>query len=323
MHEKWKPTASLDDLRKRQSILKQIRDFFERRDVLEVETPAISQATVTDVHLHTFQTHFIGPEFSKGQKCFLMTSPEFHMKRLLAAGYGSIFQIGKAFRNEENGRFHNPEFTMLEWYRVGFDHHDLMTEMQELLMLVLGCKGVDKQTYQDAFLEVLNVCPLEASLDELKAVAENLGLADICAAETNRDTILQLLFSVGVEPKIGQTQPVFIYDFPASQAALAKINQADPRVADRFEVYFKGVELANGFHELDDAKEQLARFEKDNAQRLEMGLAAQPIDHHLIAALEAGLPQCAGVALGVDRLIMLATGAKHIDEVTAFTFDRA
>ncbi len=320
MSDQWQPTASIEQLRQRANVLAQIRRFFAERNVLEVDTPAMSHATVTDIHLHTFQTEFIGPGYADGSKLYLMTSPEFHMKRLLAAGSGCIYQINKAFRNEENGRFHNPEFTMLEWYRIGFDHHKLMDEMDALLQVVLECGQAERMTYQQAFIDVLGVCPLEGTMTELKLVAEELGLSDIAQPEEDRDTLLQLLFSIGVEGKIGQNAPAFVYDFPASQAALAKINQQDSRVADRFEVYFKGIELANGFHELDDPQEQLKRFEQDNAKRIEMGLSPQPIDHHLIAALKSGLPECAGVALGVDRLIMLAIGCDHIDQITAFPF---
>lgn len=323
MHSPWQPSASIEALRKRASIIHSIRQFFAQRDVLEVDTPAISHATVTDIHLHTFQTEFVGPGYADGRKLYLMTSPEFHMKRLLAAGSGSIYQIGKAFRNEESGRHHNPEFAMLEWYRVGFDHHQLMNEMDTLLQLVLSCGKAQRIPYQQAFLSVLGVCPLESEFNKLKEVAGTLGLSDIAERETNRDTLLQLLFTIGVEPKIGQLEPAFVYDFPASQAALAKLNPVDLRVAERFEVYFKGIELANGFHELDDSKEQLARFEVDNKTRMAMGLEAQPIDHNLLEALEVGLPSCSGVALGIDRLIMLALNCDHIDQVTAFSFPRA
>lgn len=319
----WMPTASIEQLKQRAVLLRSIRQFFAERDVLEVDTPAMSHATVTDVHLHTFQTEFVGPGYADGRKLHLMTSPEFHMKRLLAAGSGSIYQMGKAFRNEENGRYHNPEFTMLEWYRIGFDHHDLMDEMDALLQMTLQIGSAERMTYQQAFLDVLGVCPLEGSMAELKQAAAKLGLSDIAEPEQDRDTLLQLLFSMGIEAKIGQHVPAFVYDFPASQAALAKISPNDARVADRFEVYFKGIELANGFHELDNPREQLARFEADNVKRIEMGLTPQPIDYHLIAALEAGLPECAGVALGIDRLIMLALGEDHIDKVTAFPFPRA
>jgi len=319
----WQPTASIEQLKSRAKVIQTIRQFFANRDVLEVDTPAMSHATVTDIHLHTFQTEFVGPGYADGRKLYFMTSPEFHMKRLLAAGSGCIYQICKSFRNEENGRYHNPEFTMLEWYRVGFDHHQLMDEMDELLQLVLGCGDAQRMSYQQAFLTVLGVCPLEASMTELKRVAAELGLSDIAEPEQDRDTLLQLLFSIGVEGKIGQDVPAFVFDFPASQAALAKINPQDPRVADRFEVYFKGIELANGFHELDNPAEQLKRFEEDNLKREEMGLVPQPVDYHLIEALKAGLPDCAGVALGIDRLIMLSLGCDHIDQVTAFPFPRA
>ncbi|KOO06576.1 elongation factor P--(R)-beta-lysine ligase [Vibrio hepatarius] len=323
MSMNWQPTASIEQLKSRAKVIQTIRQFFANRDVLEVDTPAMSHATVTDIHLHTFQTEFVGPGYADGRKLYFMTSPEFHMKRLLAAGSGCIYQICKSFRNEENGRYHNPEFTMLEWYRVGFDHHQLMDEMDELLQLVLGCGDAQRMSYQQAFLTVLGVCPLEASMTELKRVAAELGLSDIAEPEQDRDTLLQLLFSIGVEGKIGLDVPAFVFDFPASQAALAKINPQDPRVADRFEVYFKGIELANGFHELDNPAEQLKRFEEDNLKREEMGLAPQPIDYHLIEALKAGLPDCAGVALGIDRLIMLSLGCDHIDQVTAFPFPRA
>lgn len=323
MTNNWQPCADISVLQQRAALIQQIRSFFTERGVWEVDTPAMSQASVTDIHLHNFSTTLVGPGFAAGLPLYLMTSPEFHMKRLLAAGSGAIFQINKAFRNEEAGRHHNPEFTMLEWYRPGFDHHDLMDEMDALLQLVLGSGAAERFSYQMAFEKVLGLCPLTASLLQLRQAAEKLGLADIAEKETDRDTLLQLLFSIGIEPVIGQTVPAFVYDFPASQAALAKINPSDPRVADRFEVYFKGIELANGFHELQDAEEQLARFKADNDKRREMNLPEQPIDFHLIDALRAGLPDCAGVALGIDRLIMLALDKSHIHDVTAFPVQRA
>ncbi|OOF10722.1 MULTISPECIES: elongation factor P--(R)-beta-lysine ligase [Salinivibrio] len=319
----WQPTASITQLKKRSAIIARIRQFFAERAVWEVDTPALSQAAVTDVHLHSFSTSLVGPGFAKGLPLYLMTSPEFHMKRLLAAGSGAIYQISKAFRNEEAGRYHNPEFTMLEWYRPDFDHHQLMDEMDALLQAVLKCQGATRMSYQAAFQSCTGLCPLRADIDQLRALAATQGLADITEDETDKDTLLQLLFSVMVEPNIGQQAPAFVYDFPASQAALAKISEADPRVAHRFEVYFQGIELANGFYELQDAQEQRRRFEADNAMRVARGLRPQPIDQHLLAALEAGLPDCAGVALGIDRLVMLALGCDHIDAVTAFPVSRA
>ncbi|OOF21185.1 elongation factor P--(R)-beta-lysine ligase [Salinivibrio sp. IB872] len=319
----WQPTASMTQLKKRSAIIARIRQFFAERAVWEVDTPALSQAAVTDVHLHSFSTSLVGPGFAKGLPLYLMTSPEFHMKRLLAAGSGAIYQISKAFRNEEAGRYHNPEFTMLEWYRPDFDHHQLMDEMDALLQAVLKCQGATRMSYQAAFQSCTGLCPLRADIDQLRALAATQGLADITEDETDKDTLLQLLFSVMVEPNIGQQAPAFVYDFPASQAALAKISEADPRVAHRFEVYFQGIELANGFYELQDAQEQRRRFEADNAMRVARGLRPQPIDQHLLAALDAGLPDCAGVALGIDRLVMLALGCDHIDAVTAFPVSRA
>lgn len=319
----WQPTAEVYALHQRAEVCHAIRRFFADRQVLEVDTPAMSQATVTDIHLHSFATEFVGPGAASGQKLSLVTSPEYHMKRLLCAGAGSIYQLNKCFRNEEAGCHHNPEFTMLEWYRVDFDHHALMDEVDELLQTTLGCDEADRLTYQQIFERVLGVDPLTATLDQLKSVAP-VSLVDLLKLETDRDTTLQFLFAEAVEPAIESSEvPCFVFNFPASQAALARICPKDPRVSERFEVYFGGLELANGFHELTDADEQLARFEKDNDKRKEMGLPPVPIDMRLIDALQSGLPDCAGVALGLDRLVMLKLGASSIHEVIAFPLRRA
>ncbi|PKH02271.1 elongation factor P lysine(34) lysyltransferase [Psychromonas sp. MB-3u-54] len=324
----WKPSANIKELKQRAKILQAIRQFFITRRLLEVETPVLSQAGVTDVHLFCFKTHFIGPQISaskpsdQGCPLYLQTSPEFHMKRLLSAGSGSIFQISKVFRNEESGRFHNPEFTLLEWYRVGFDHFSLMDEMDQLLQFILKSEPARRCTYQNAFLEVLAVDPLTASLEQLKTSGKKLNLGEVLSEEADRDTVLQLLFCIAIEPVIAQQRPCFIYNFPASQAALARISPADMRVAERFEVYFQGIELANGFHELSDGQEQLERFQADNRLRSQKGLAQMPIDGNFISSL-ASLPDCAGVALGVDRLVMLACDKKHIDDVISFTIKGA
>ncbi|GAA3549463.1 elongation factor P--(R)-beta-lysine ligase [Zobellella aerophila] len=310
-------------LRQRAAVLARIRHFFGQRGVLEVDTPTLAQAGVTDLHLENFVTRFVGPGMARGRLLYLQTSPEFHMKRLLAAGCGPIYQICKSYRNEESGRLHNPEFTMLEWYRTGFDHHRLMDEMAELLMLVLECAEPERLTYQAVVRRQLGVCPLTATLDELKAAAQGLGADELVAREEDRDTLLQLMFALGVEPAIGQRVPCFVHDFPASQAALARVSPADPRVAERFEVYYRGIELANGFHELSDADEQQQRFEQDNRLRIARGLDPKPLDEYMLAALHAGLPDCAGVALGVDRLVMLALGAERLEQVIAFPVDRA
>ncbi|SHH96790.1 lysyl-tRNA synthetase, class 2 [Ferrimonas marina] len=323
MTTEWHPTTSREQLRQRAAVIAKIRAFFAQRDVLEVDTPALSQAAVTDVHLVSFETRFVGPGAADGLPLYLMTSPEFHMKRLLCAGSGCIYQLGKSFRNEESGRHHNPEFTMLEWYRVGFDHHDLMAEMAELLQATLGCGEPEKVSYAEVFERVLGLDPLEASVEQLQAKCREHNLQDVGDQETTEAPLQQLLFSMVLEPQIGQQVPCMVHGFPANQAALARISAEDPRTADRFEVYFRGIELANGFYELADGDEQLARFEADNLQRAQMGLPQRPIDQHLIAALRHGLPDCAGVALGVDRLIMLVQGLNHIENVIAFPVSRA
>lgn len=324
----WLPNAEIQLLKKRAAIIQQIRAFFIERDLLEVETPSLSQAGVTDQHLFCFKTHFVGPEISAikpdplGVPLYLQTSPEFHMKRLLSAGSGSIFQIAKAFRNEESGRYHNPEFTLLEWYRIDFDHFQLMDEMEQLLQLILGCLPAKRLTYQQAFMQILNVDPLSTSIEMLKASGESLNLGDVLENETDFDTVLQLLFCFAIEPVIANDAPCFVYDFPASQAALARISLTDSRVAERFEVYYKGIELANGFHELSDSDEQLKRFKNDNLLRQQNNLPVMPIDTRFVESLKA-LPDCAGVALGIDRLIMLATEQAHIDDVVSFTIKGA
>jgi len=321
--DNWRPSASIEVLKQRALVLQKIRHFFAVRDVLEVDTPALSHATVTDEHLHSFSTQFNHPFSPQASTLYLQTSPEFAMKRLLSAGSGAIYQICKSFRNEETGRFHNPEFTMLEWYRPGYDHLQLMTEIDQLMQLIMGCDTAERVTYQDIFKQHIGCCPLTASLTDIKTLASQLGYAELAASESNKDTLLMLMFSQHVEPYIGQSRPCFVMDFPASQAALAKISPTNALVAERFELYFQGIELANGFHELTDGPEQLRRFEQDNIKRQNMGLDIMPVDQHFIAAINFGLPPCAGVALGIDRLLMLALSCSKIDQVIAFENSRA
>ncbi|GAA3907647.1 MULTISPECIES: elongation factor P--(R)-beta-lysine ligase [Gibbsiella] len=319
----WQPSAPIANLLKRAAILAEVRRFFADRGVLEVETPTMSQATVTDVQLFPFQTRFVGPGAAAGMTLYMMTSPEYHMKRLLAAGSGPIYQLGRSFRNEEAGRYHNPEFTMLEWYRPHYDMYRLMNEVDDLLQQVLDCDSAETLSYQQAFLRHLDVDPLSADKAQLREVAAKLDLSNIADTEEDRDTLLQLLFVMGVEPHIGREKPAFVYHFPATQASLAEISTEDHRVAERFEVYFKGIELANGFRELTDSSEQRKRFEQDNRKRAALGLPEHPIDNYLLDALKHGMPECSGVALGVDRLVMLALGAESLDEVIAFPVMRA
>jgi lysyl-tRNA synthetase class 2 len=296
----------------------QIRAFFQLRSVLEVETPLLSHATVTDLHLQSFSTEYhLSPQ--QKQTLYLQTSPEFAMKRLLAAGSGPIYQICKAFRNGgESGRYHNPEFTLLEWYRPGFNHHALMDEIEALLQTVLHTPLAERISYQELFYLHTNVNPHTASLQELQAASQHFNIPPVNNLADTRDNFLFLLMTHVIEPALRSKNVVFIYDFPASQAGLAKVRQSSPPVAERFEVYINGIELANGFHELTDATEQEQRFNADLELRAKQGYPEVPIDQRLLAALKEGLSPCAGVALGLDRLIMLALAKTTIDEVISF-----
>lgn len=315
--------ALLRMLQQRAALNALVRRFFAERDVLEVETPILSVAGNTEPNIDSFHTDFTGHVDAGGRRRWLRTSPEYPLKRLLAAGVGDCYELGRVFRNGEAGGRHNPEFTMLEWYRPCYDMYRLINEVDDLLQQVLECQPAESLSYQQAFQRHLEIDPLSADKAQLREVAAKLDLSNIADTEEDRDTLLQLLFTMGVEPHIGKDRPTFIYHFPATQASLAQISPEDHRVAERFEVYYKGIELANGFHELTDAHEQRLRFEQDNRKRAARGLPQQPIDNNLLAALEAGLPDCSGVALGVDRVVMLALGAESIGEVIAFTVDRA
>ncbi|MEL7061362.1 MAG: EF-P lysine aminoacylase EpmA [Acidobacteriota bacterium] len=333
----WRPTASLAALRRRAELNARLRAFFHRRGVLEVETPLLSAATVTDPHLASVGVRLELPGGARG--LHLQTSPEFHMKRLLAAGSGPIYQLFRAVRDGEAGRRHNPEFTLLEWYRPGFDHHALMDEVDELLADCLGSPPAERVTYADAFGRHVGVDPHRADSDALRHAARAQGIEVAGMATADRDAWLDLLMVSCVEPHLGRSsgadaaaegaaRPTFLYDYPASQAALARVRAGEPPVAERFEVYVEGVELANGFHELRDAVEQRRRFAADLETRRRLGVVRPSIDEllpdeHLLAALEAGLPPCAGVALGVDRLAMLRDRAASIEEVLAFPIERA
>lgn len=323
----WPPSATRAHLQLRAQLLQRLRAFFAERDVLEVETPLLSSAAATDPQLHSFSTRYTGPGAASGRTLYLHTSPEFPMKRLLAAGSGPIYQLCKAFRDGEAGRRHNPEFSLLEWYRPGYDHHRLMDEVAELVRYALEDRLVltatETLTYEDAFLKYTGLNPLTASGAQLAACARHHGIATtdlgIDAVDAWRDVLLTHL----VEPHLGQGHLSFLYDYPASQAALARLRPDQPSVAQRFELYLQGIELANGYHELGDAHEQRRRHDRDLATRAAQGLPQVPPDERLLAALAHGLPDCAGVALGVDRLVMLAAGAHSLAEVMAFPLDRA
>jgi lysyl-tRNA synthetase class 2 len=317
----WRPTASLEMLHLRAEILAKIRSFFDERDVLEVETPLLASAPVTDLHLHAMTARYRGPGADEGRDLYLQTSPEFAMKRLLASGSGSIYQICRAFRDGEAGRRHNPEFTILEWYRPGWDHHRLMDEMDELLAELLGSRSAERLTYAEAFERYAGFDAFGESDEGLRVRVGKLGARD--AEGLSRDDLLDLVLTHIIEPKLGHCQPTFIHDYPASQASLSRIRDGERPVAERFEVFVEGVELANGYHELTDDAEQRRRFESDLDARRNRGLPEVPIDEGLLAALEHGLPDCAGVALGVDRLAMLTAGTRNLSDVLAFPIDRA
>ena len=321
--DNWRPTASLQALRERAQLYTAIRQFFAERDVLEVDTPVLSHGTVTDVFIDGFSTNFAYSDSGHNETLYLQTSPEFALKRLLASYQTSIYQLSKAFRHEGFGRLHNPEFTMLEWYRVGLDHHALMDEISDLLKALIGAQQTERMTYQQAFQKHLNLDPLSDSTQRIAEVFNDCKIDLSDEYPIDHDGMLQLLFSYEIEPRIGQQYPCFIYDYPASQSSLAKINRDDPRVADRFELYFKGTELANGFHELQDAAEQRKRFEHDNRFRRTFRFEEKPLDERFLASLEAGLPDCAGVAMGIDRILMLKHGYTHIEQVLAFPVNRA
>lgn len=302
------PSASLDHLQKRAQLLQQLRAFFIARQVMEVDVPALGQATVTDVHLEPLKVPGGG---------YLQTSPEYFMKRLLASGCGSLYYLGKAYRKDESGRRHRAEFTMLEWYRVGLDDRQLMVEMTELFHQVAPAITVQIRSYREVFLAALGICPHTATLMDLQAViAKTLELH---SPLQDKSACLDLLFSHCVEPAL-EPGITFVCDYPAEQCALARLTTGADGVpvARRFEVFWNGMELANGYWELCSAAEQRERFENDRRIRTANGLEVPELDERFMAALEAGLPDCAGVALGVDRLLMCLVGATDIREVMPF-----
>ena len=299
-----------------------VRRFFLDRGVLEVETPILSVAANTDPNIESFATRFSGPLDDTTQRVrYLRTSSEFFQKRLLAAGVGDCYELGRVFRDGEAGRRHNPEFTMLEWYRVGWDHRRLSQEVVELALGALALTGkqavVRKVTYRDLFCAGVGLDPFASAIDTLRSAMEGF---DIRAPELLRDDWLDLLLTHRIQPMFPPDCITVVFDYPVSQCALARVRADDPPVAERFEVYLGTQELANGYHELTDATEQRARFENDNARRRQRGQAELPIDANLLDALEAGLPACAGVAIGMERLLMAMRGSDDIADVLAFPF---
>jgi lysyl-tRNA synthetase class 2 len=317
----WRPTAGFPALRQRAAMLNGVREFFEERGVLEVETPILSAAAVSDPQIESLATQIAG---LPGRR-YLCPSPEYAMKRLLAAGSGDIFQICKVFRDAERGRWHNPEFTMIEWYRIGFDDAALMDEVEALLKQLLApartLAAAERLSYTAALQRHAGVDAFGSSEEQLLEAARRHGIH--CHADLDRDAKLDLLMGLIVGPRLGRGNPCFVCDYPASQAALARLKPGLPRVAARFELYLDGLEVANGFHELAQPEEQRARFTQDLALRGARGLVRAPLDENFLAALESGLPDCAGVALGFDRLVAIALGANQLSDAMAFGIDNA
>ena len=316
-------TPSMASLQLRARLYALIRAFFAGRDVLEVETPILSAAGNTEPNIDSFSTAFSGHVDAGARERWLRTSPEFPLKRLLAAGIGDCYELGRVFRNGEAGGRHNPEFTMLEWYRVGWDHRRLMGETIELVEAALAMVGrraeVLIESYRQLFLDELGIDPLHAPIDELRAPLAEFGIGP---DGLGRDDWLDLLITHKLQPSFPRDRITLIHDYPATQCALARIRPGDPPLAERFELYLGPYELANGYHELNDVAEQRLRFERDNLRRRERGLRDVPIDERLLAVLDT-MPDCAGVALGVERLLMCLAGTDAIADVLAFPFSHA
>ncbi|MGA2562712.1 MAG: EF-P lysine aminoacylase EpmA [Steroidobacteraceae bacterium] len=320
--ELWRPSASMPTLRLRARLLAAVRTFFAARDVLEVDTPCLVRHAVTDVHIHCATVQLPG----HAAPLYLHSSPEYAMKRMLAAGSGDIFQITHVFRGHELSPLHNAEFTLIEWYRCGYSMAALMTEVAQLageLLALPASAPVQELRYVEAFEQELGVHPLRAQEAALRAVALAHGLEPRVADGCNRDELLDWLMASVLAARLGRSGLCFLHHYPASQAALARLDPQDPQLAMRFELYRAGVELANGFEELSDAAQQRARFELDRQERIRRGLSVPSIDEALLAALGAGMSAVAGVALGFDRLLMLRLGAERIEQVLPFALERA
>lgn len=319
----WQPSASISALQQRAELMRYIREFFHQRQVMEVDTPVMSNCAVSDPFIDSIEVAYQPTLASPVQPLYLQTSPEYAMKRLLAAGSGAIYQMSKVFRNGEYGSRHNPEFTMLEWYRPGLDDQQLMDEVEALIKPVLGLDQVERITYADLFQRYLGFSPEETSLEQLIETTQQH--IEIELQDDDPNTWLNLLMSHVIEPQLKQVEAIFVMDYPASQAALAKVrpNSEGVLVAARFELFIRGVELANGYHELTDWQEQQTRLEADQQQRQLLDLPQRPLDHRLVSALKSGMPECAGVALGFDRLLMLAEQVPALSDILPFDLLRA
>ena len=312
--DSWQPAASIEVIKLRAALYQKIRDFMRQRDILEVDTPVLSHHGSTDPYIQSL--HAVSSMATEKQTTlYLHTSPEFCMKRLLAAGSESIYQIAHVFRDEESGKRHITEFSMLEWYRTGFDYYQLMDEVAELL-INLGLPVPDRMTYADAFKKALQLNPHTVGLDELRGIANQHGWK---TDSDDRHELLDFVFSSVVLKRVLSEKPLIIHDYPECMAALSTIKPGSQPISERFELFIGGMEIANGFNELIDAGEQRARFEADLVKRRSVMMDEPSIDEHFLSALNAGLPKCAGVALGLDRLLMVLSKTDNINKVSTFT----
>jgi len=319
----WQPTASLETLKLRAQWLREIRAFFQQREVLEVETPILSPASIPDPNIESLCTEV------DGQAAYLQTSPELYMKRLLAAGSGPIYQISRVFRDGEKGRLHNPEFTLVEWYRPGYSQQQLMSEVHALLSFSMGSDSIEVSiesdpieiSYRELFEQGIGINPLQVDWFALNQYCDSIQLQCPAHEDDGDDAwavAMDWLLSVVIQPDMQGV--VFVTDYPATQASLARFDPENPAVARRFELFIDGIEMANGFEELTDAEEQRRRFAQENSKRQASGQQSIAVDEAFLAALESGLPETSGVALGLDRLLMWRLGMKNIQQVMSFAW---
>ncbi|WP_343182520.1 elongation factor P--(R)-beta-lysine ligase [Buchnera aphidicola] len=306
-------------LYKRSNFLSKVRNFFFQKNIVEIETPALTKYTVTDLHLFPLQVIMDNKQDDLKSTLWLITSPEYHMKRLLSDGFGPMYQICHAFRDNEYGKLHNTEFTILEWYQPFYNMFDMIELIEIFLNNIFHILYSDKSSYEDIFMKFLNINPLSTDIQELNSILYNHGHKHLIHKENNISDLLSIIFNIFIEKKLGLYRPIFIYHYPFQQALLAKINQYDLRIADRFEIFFKGIEIGNGFCELIDADEQYRRFNHENNLRVYRNLKKRCIDQRFISSLRSiYMPDCSGVAIGLDRIVMILLNVCSIKEIISF-----
>ncbi len=317
MNSEWKSQCPLQTLKQRAFLMSAIREYFAQQNVLEVETPILSSAGNTDVNIESFTSQNI---HSDCPKSYLRTSPEFPLKRLLCSGIGDIFEIGKVFRKGEISKTHNIEFTVLEWYKIGFDYNQLIQDVIGLFGFIFAAfnqpfKNIDTLSFGESFQQYLSIDLSLVTVEQLNQHCTNFSYS---GSQLSRDEALDFLFATQIQPKLNKENLTFITLYPASQAALSQINPQDPSTSLRFEVFYQGHELGNGYQELTDSQELLKRFKQDNQQRQAQGKQVIDIDYRLLSAMENGMPACSGIAMGLDRLLMVLLGCERIEKVLSF-----